>query len=238
MNERRLREVLTSIEQIREALQVIDKVGLSLSDHEQQHQIWRITSQAHEAMRHLQERVATEHVEVEPLWREPRRAFSVRVLSLPELGAYRELHRYGLAESPLAFVEAPADDAARPDAVVGAMIERGEAWGVFEGERLVGKLVIDAPPYACLAHTHWLHAIYVHPDARGAGAAEALMSAALDEAKSRGARRVALWVNERNSAALRYYQRCGFRRTGCIPGGIQVEGALLDDVLMCLTLAY
>src|SRR5262245_2735270 len=123
-----------------------------------------------------------------------------RPLTLADLEAYRALHRFGLDEAPHAFVETPANDAARGDDTVAAMLTRGDAWGVFDGERLVGKLVIDAPPYDCLAHTRWLHAVYLHPDARGAGAGAALMQAAITDARRRGATRIALWVNEQNDA--------------------------------------
>lgn len=157
----------------------------------------------------------------------------LRILAAGDLRAYRELHRFGLTESPLGFVDVPETDAARPDAEVAAMLERGEAWGVFEGERLVGKLTIDALPYPSLAHTFWVHAVYVHPDARGRGASSALMEGAIAGAAAKGARRIALWVNEANSAARRFYERLGFREIGRIPQGIRAGERFVDDVLMC-----
>jgi GNAT superfamily N-acetyltransferase len=141
-----------------------------------------------------------------------------------------------MAESPQGFVDVTETDAARPDDVVEAMLARGEAWGVFDGERLVGKLTIDALPYPSLAHTFWVHAVYVHPDARGSGASSKLLRAALDDARSKGALRVALWVNGANTHARGLYERVGFRQTGQVPGGIQIAGMLIDDVLMTLTL--
>jgi GNAT superfamily N-acetyltransferase len=158
----------------------------------------------------------------------------VRALTPADVAAYRELHRYGMVESPLGFVDVAATDAARTDAEIAAIFERGEGWGVFEGDRLIGKLTIDALPYPSLAHTFWVHAVYVHPDARGAGASAALMRAAVDAARAKGALRIALWVNERNAAARRFYERFGFVMTGRIPGGISVGGDLVDDVLMIL----
>jgi RimJ/RimL family protein N-acetyltransferase len=160
----------------------------------------------------------------------------VRQLSVADLAAYRELHRFGLSEAPHAFVETLANDAMRPDAAVEAMLARGEGWGVFAGERLVGKLVIDGLPYDCLTHTRWLHAVYLHPDARGGGAGIALARAAIAHAQRQGATRVALWVNEANGPARRMYERLGFVETGRIPGGIEVGGVYMDDVLMTLRL--
>jgi len=161
----------------------------------------------------------------------------VRALTIEDLRAYRDLHRYGMTDAPLGFVDVKETDAARPDSEIAAMLERGEGLGVFEDERLVGKLTIDALPYPSLAHTFWVHAVYVHPDARGTGASAALMQAAVDAAVAKGARRIALWVNQRNTPARRFYERFGFVMTGCIPGGIAVGEELVDDVLMTLDLS-
>jgi len=161
----------------------------------------------------------------------------VRQLVASELAAARALHRFGMEESPQGFVDVPETDAARPDAEVEAIIARGEYWGVFDGEKLVAKLTIDALPYPSLAHTWWIHAVYVHPDARGSGASGKLIQAAIAHAQSRGASRIALWVNGVNKHARGLYERMGFTQTGRIPGGIRVDGVYVDDVLMTLELA-
>src|SRR5688572_11472040 len=103
-----------------------------------------------------------------------RPTIHVRQLTAADTAAYRALHRFGMEESPLGFVDVAATDAARPDSDVTAMLERGDGWGVFHGDRLVAKLTIDALPYPSLAHTFWIHAVYVHPDARGTGASSKL----------------------------------------------------------------
>jgi GNAT superfamily N-acetyltransferase len=156
----------------------------------------------------------------------------IRQLTAEDLAAYRALHRYGMSESPLAIVDTAQTDAAHTDADVLETLKRGEAWGAFDGDRLLGKLTIDALPYPALAHTFWVHALYVHPELRGSGASAALMRAAIDWARSRGATRVALWVNGENTHAHRLYARLGFRETGRIPGGIFVGDRQCDDVLM------
>ncbi len=156
----------------------------------------------------------------------------IRQLTTSDLAAYRALHRFGMKESPSGFVDVEATDAARSDADVEAMLTRGDGWGAFDGERLVGKLTIDALIYPSLAHTWWIHAVYVHPDARGSGASGKLIQAAIAHAQSRGASRIALWVNGVNGHARGLYERMGFQQTGRIPGGIEVDGVCVDDVLM------
>lgn len=160
----------------------------------------------------------------------------IRQLTASDTAAYRELHRFGMSESPTGFVDVVATDAARTDAQVEEMLQRGDGWGAFDGDRLVAKLTIDALPYPSLAHTFWIHAVYVHPDARGSGASGKLIAVAVESARDRGARRVALWVNGVNTRAQALYERMGFRQTGRIPGGIQVADQYVDDVLMTLEL--
>jgi GNAT superfamily N-acetyltransferase len=160
----------------------------------------------------------------------------VRRLTVADLAEYRALHRYGMIESPLAIVDTTETDAAVSDEYVADVLKRGDAWGVFLETRMVGKLAIDALPYPSLAHTFWVHAVYVHPDGRGTGASIALMRAAIEGARERGATRVALWVNGENPHAHRLYERLGFRESGRIPGGIFVGGKQCDDVLMSLVL--
>ena len=102
----------------------------------------------------------------------------IRRLNASDLAAYRALHRFGMVEAPMGFVDVAETDAARADDVVEAMLARGEAWGAFDGDRLIGKLTIDVLPYPSLAHTFWLHAVYVHPDGRGTGASGSRSSTA------------------------------------------------------------
>jgi GNAT superfamily N-acetyltransferase len=160
----------------------------------------------------------------------------IRQLTASDTAAYRELHRFGMSEAPTGFVDVVTTDAARTDAQVESMLQHGDGWGAFDGDRLVAKLTIDALPYPSLAHTFWIHAVYVHPDARGTGASSKLIQAAVESARGRGARRVALWVNGVNTHAQALYERMGFRQTGRIPGGIQVADQYVDDVLMTLEL--
>src|SRR5262245_4666518 len=135
------------------------------------------------------------------------KALHVRQLNAADLAAYRALHRFGIEESPTGFIDVVETDAARPDAEVAAMLMRGEGWGAFEGERLLGKLSIDALPYPCLAPTFWLRGVYVHPDGRGTGASGRLLRAAIEDARAKGGSRMALWVHGANSHAQALYDR-------------------------------
>ena len=56
--------------------------------------------------------------------------------------------------------------------------------------------------------------IYVDPDAIGRGIGAALMRACLDQAAARGRRTLWLGVWERNTRAIAFYERWGFRTVG------------------------
>jgi GNAT superfamily N-acetyltransferase len=59
-----------------------------------------------------------------------------------------------------------------------------------------------------------LMAMWVHPDLRGTGAADALVSSVKNWASEVGAKQVRLQVVENNGRAKRCYERAGFRATG------------------------
>ena len=160
----------------------------------------------------------------------------VRQLTVADLAQYRALHRFGIEESPAGFIDTLETDAARPDAEVAGMLARGEGWGGFDGERLLGKLSIDALPYPCLALTFWVRGVYVHPDARGTGAGVKLIRAAIEDARARGGARMALWVHAANPHAVALYERIGFRECGRIAQGICINGELVDDLIMSMPL--
>ena len=59
-----------------------------------------------------------------------------------------------------------------------------------------------------------VYAMWVAPDARGAGVGRALLDAVADWASDRGCDRLVLSVTETNEIARRVYEACGFVDTG------------------------
>jgi predicted acetyltransferase len=93
-----------------------------------------------------------------------------------------------------------------------AWIERGATF-LAEGDR--GTIGLAAcVPHADASRARYLEAMWVHPDARGTGAADALVAAIRDWAEGHGYRSLWLEVRESNSRARRFYERTGFRHTG------------------------
>jgi GNAT superfamily N-acetyltransferase len=108
--------------------------------------------------------------------------------------------------------------------------EKGYAWflstqlGQDDAAVLVAERdgVVIGYVYAGLEPLSWkelrdaagfIHDIAVHESARGAGVASALIEAAFDWLRTRGAPRVLLWTAEQNTVAHRVFGAHGFRRT-------------------------
>lgn len=78
----------------------------------------------------------------------------------------------------------------------------------------IGLVVLRFQPAIWTANLEcYLAELYVRPDHRGAGIGEALLAAALDAARQRGADYIHLGTTEDDVAARHLYDKLGFRRT-------------------------
>jgi ribosomal protein S18 acetylase RimI-like enzyme len=84
--------------------------------------------------------------------------------------------------------------------------------GVFAG--FVQLRANAAPPGVASRNPIELRRFYVDKPWQGAGIARALMEAAFDLARQRGAEDIWLGVFERNERAKAFYRKCGFERVG------------------------
>jgi RimJ/RimL family protein N-acetyltransferase len=81
-------------------------------------------------------------------------------------------------------------------------------------------------------HVLMVHGLAVDPAAQGGGVGRALVAAAVEEARGRGARRLRLHVLGHNAAARRVYEACGFVVEGVLREEFLLDGRYVDDVLM------
>ena len=86
-------------------------------------------------------------------------------------------------------------------------------------------------------HVWHVTGLAVDPGFEGEGAGRALMEALIDEARSRGGRRMTLRVFAPNERAQRLYRRLGFEVEGVLREEFQVgDGEYVDDLFMALDL--
>jgi GNAT superfamily N-acetyltransferase len=132
---------------------------------------------------------------------------------------FRELRLRSLLDSPEAFgstygEESSHTERAWRDWAAGRW--RGGTAVVFAGRDDDGAAVGTATgaEYEAEAGVAHVYAMWVVPDARGAGVGRALLDAVADWARDRGCDRLVLSVTESNETARRFYEASGFVDTG------------------------
>jgi ribosomal protein S18 acetylase RimI-like enzyme len=104
--------------------------------------------------------------------------------------------------------------------------------GVVVGYALVGQ----ALPLTSHAHVLELQGLAVDPARQRCGAGRRLVEASVEQARGRGARKLALRVLGNNARARRLYESCGFLVEGVLHAEFFLAGRYVDDVLMARSL--
>ncbi|WP_369360561.1 GNAT family N-acetyltransferase [Streptomyces sp. cg2] len=135
---------------------------------------------------------------------------SVRRLASDDWPLYRTLRLAALADAPEAFGSTLEQEQAFTEEAWRERLARRNQFVAEDGDRARGLIGIvpDAPGTAQLV------SMWVHPAARGRGAADLLVRAVLQWASDHGIPQVELWVTEGNGHAERLYARHDFQRDG------------------------
>jgi ribosomal protein S18 acetylase RimI-like enzyme len=109
---------------------------------------------------------------------------------------------------------------------------------VAEVDTAVAGYVELGPQYSLPSSSHVLEVkgLAVDPGRQGTGIGPLLVQAAIQSARTRGARRLTLHVLASNAVALRLYERCGFVIEGVQRAQFWLSGRYVDDVLLALDL--
>ena len=104
--------------------------------------------------------------------------------------------------------------------------------------RLAGYIrVKPVTPLRENAHVLGIVGLAVAPGSRRRGVASALLAAAEQHARARGARKLSLRVLSSNETAMRLYERHGFQREGTLRDEFCIGGLFVDDLVMAKRLA-
>lgn len=102
-----------------------------------------------------------------------------------------------------------------------------------DGGEIVGYVAVGrATRLESNRHVADIRGLAVAPEHQGRGLGRALVHAALDAARERGARKVTLRVLGPNTAARALYESCGFVVEGVRRDEFLLDGRYVDDVLM------
>ena len=156
---------------------------------------------------------------------------SVRKLTPDDLDSIRALRQEALRLHPEAFSSDPERDGAITVEQWRERLAKGRWFGMFAGGELVGMVAWSPEESRKTAHTGKLGSMYVREGARGSGAADALIKAALIDA-SATLEQMTLIVNADNARAVRVYERHGFATVGRVPDALRVDGRSYDELIM------
>ena len=157
--------------------------------------------------------------------------FVIRRLGPADAAAYREIRLEGLQRHPEAFGSSYESEAGLS---LEEFADRTVAVTTFAAERdgrLLGIVGLARETMAKRLHRGTLVRMYVRPEARGTGAADALVLAVLDQARAEGLDAVLLAVIPEAAAARRLYDRHGFTVYGVEPGALRIGDRAYDDEL-------
>jgi RimJ/RimL family protein N-acetyltransferase len=172
----------------------------------------------------------------------PKPAVSIVVITTDTFSAWREMRLRALHDHPDAFGQPYASYAAIAfhDALAQfeARYDEGSViFGAFSGNELSGTIGIFREQRPKAAHQMTIVAMYVIPEARGTGVSDALVTAAIAEARATsGVLQIHLAVASHNIAARKLYERHGFVRYGTEPRALLVDGQPYDEDHMVLIL--
>jgi ribosomal protein S18 acetylase RimI-like enzyme len=102
----------------------------------------------------------------------------------------------------------------------------------IDGEIAGWTKLAHPTPVASNAHVQQIQGLAVDPRWRRRGVGRALIDAACDLARSRGARRITLRVLGTNPGARQLYETAGFVVEGVLPGEFYLGGKYVDDIFM------
>ncbi|AOJ36101.1 GNAT family N-acetyltransferase [Burkholderia metallica] len=106
-----------------------------------------------------------------------------------------------------------------------------------DGQRLIGMVALNRDDRKKFSHKGSLTAMYVTPTARGRGIGRALLTRAIETARTvPELLQLVLTVNAGNHKAIALYASLGFSVFGLEPSGIQVDGMFYDELWMYLRL--
>ncbi|HSV80719.1 MAG TPA: GNAT family N-acetyltransferase [Ramlibacter sp.] len=162
----------------------------------------------------------------------------VRLLTPADAAAFRALRLRALREHPEAFTSSYEEDAPQPLAAAETRLAAAQHsfWGAFQGRELYGMVGLERERRVKNRHKAKVTAMYVAPEVASQGVGRRLLEALLAQARREGLLSLVLTVTEGKDAALRLYERAGFRSFGLEPKAVRVDGRFFAKNHMVLDL--
>lgn len=161
----------------------------------------------------------------------------IRVMNVDDAGAFRDVFLRGLQEEQGAFLHEYDEVLAWSAERFSKWLERGNMFGAFVDNTLVGFAGINRRVGRKLQHKASVGPVYVIPEKRGLGLASQLMQALEKLARQWGVEQMTLGVNDANPVAIRLYERAGFKAWGIEKHDLKLaDGSYIDNKVMAKSL--
>ena len=171
----------------------------------------------------------------------PQLDCQIRLLRESDLPAYKALRDAMLARHPDAFTSDALTELQRDADSYRSRLSGGNGGGnlftlvAWLGPQMAGAISCEREPRLKVRHIAHIVGMMVSDELHGRGVGRQLMDSALRLLEGEPSLELAtLSVTASNHAAVRLYERCGFKRYGRLEGALKLPGGLLlDKDLMC-----
>ncbi|WP_074063686.1 GNAT family N-acetyltransferase [Rhizobium etli] len=159
----------------------------------------------------------------------------IRRLSVEDVDVFRHIRLEALSHEPLSFASVFDDWVHLSDREWRQHLDQPVFVAFLSGQP-VGMMGLRFQRARKMVHRATLVSVYVRKGERGTGIAANLLHDVTEHARNHGVLQLELSVNAENSAAIRFYQRCGFVEVGRIPNGFLGLGMENEELIMVLRL--
>jgi len=157
-------------------------------------------------------------------------------LTAADVERFRTIRLEGLRGDPTGFRYSEAEDERIETSSWAERLERDFVVGAERDGELIGIGGFSRFGGEKLEHKGLIWGMYVRPDARGTGAADAIMRALIAHARAH-VRQLQLTVMADNARARAFYERHGFACYATEPEAVRRGDGYFDEALMWLSFA-
>lgn len=159
----------------------------------------------------------------------------IRRLQAGDVADFRAIRLSALKKAPEMFGSVYSVEVEKPIQAFADRLADCVAFGAYSGGRIVGLMVFRQEDGIKDAHKAALSGVFVEPEERGRGIADALLTAVIAYGCEH-VEQIMLSVVDGPNAAINLYRKHGFEPYGVEPRAIKTELGYLDEVLMVLRL--
>ncbi len=165
----------------------------------------------------------------------------IRQLKRNDASLYKILRNLSLNSDPLSFLSTSDSESLFSVGFYEAKIENSIKLGVFGfygfflDNRLMAYVQLTDGYYPKKRHVGFINEMFVHPDYRRQKIASKLLDFVIKKAKTNPVlEQLHLRVNSRNTSAIKFYEKIGFKRIATFPNSVkEPDGSYQDEYIYC-----